>query len=568
MCATVLPKSYYIGEGKQKRKKGCFAMKKLVLILTVMLLLGSLVFGAYASEQEECPDSSVVSDEILAQLDLQEGDQVVQYYHVDSIFRAFEEYENIHQLLAGNGETRAETGYVVYSPDGTVAFYLLQDGKMQKSGITFFKDLWDVYWNADVIQKVSADIEVYRAYIVTNEGPGCVGDLIYYETSMGDYVYFTEEWYNDDEYGEYLFAAEQFHAWCKAIIHYNIVANKEAAMIGGLEYTWWDRTEYDIKSGNFNPNAEFPRMEKTVQYLLQEQVVWRIFSDALILAAVVTLALLLRRRKAVSARVLLAIFLGISVFLVALDYLLLDGMLMRDSLSTFVKKGMNQVQVERLLGDPLRNVSYSGQSMEYGLPGDYFFYVDYDAAGTVRKTWEFDRTYPLRGMMLPAFLAWLALLIAAMYAVLRKWGKAGCLSSHTKLILRCVLVFLACLLVMNLLGHYVLRSLFPELYVYRGMEHTTIFWMFHDYPRTWIDVDTTAYNLLLGNTLTIQDDRNVTVETVVGWTHPIKSCHISGVGDPTYLQLCRPILLILSAVAALWFARKGKRYVPDREENV
>ena len=121
---------------------------------------------------------------------------------------------------------------------------------------------------------------------------------------------------------------------------------------------------------------------------------------------------------------------------------------------------------------------------------------------------------------------------------------------------------------MNLLGHYVLRSLFPELYVYRGMEHITIFWMFHDYPRTWIDVDTTAYNLLLGNTLTIQDDRNVTVETVVGLTNPIKSCHISGVGDPTYLQLCRPILLILSAVAALWFARKGKRYVPDREENV
>lgn len=543
-------------------------MKKLVLILTVLLLLGSLVFGGSASEQEECPDSSVVSDEILAQLDLQEGDQVARYYHVDSIFRAFEEYENIHQLLAGNGKVRVETGYVVYTPDETVAFYLMQDGELQESSITFFKDLWDVYWNEDVIQKVSADIEVYRAYIVTNEGPGCVEDMIYYETNKGDYVYFTEKWYNVDEYGEYLFAAEQFHAWCKAIIHYNIVANKEAAMIGGLEYTWWDRTEYDIKSENFSPNAEFPRMEKKVQYLLQEQVVWRIFTDALILAAVVTIALLLHRRKAVSARVLLAIFLGISVFLVALDYLLLDGMLMRDFLSTFVKEGMNQAQVERLMGEPLRNVSYSGQSMEYGLPGDYFFYVDYDAAGTVTKTWEFDRTYPLRGMMLPAFLAWLALLIAAMYAVLRKWGKAGCLSSHTKLILRCVLVFLACLLVMNLLGHYVLRSLFPELYVYRGMEHTTIFWMFHDYPRTWIDVDTTAYDLLLGNTLTIQDDRNVTVETVVGLTNPIKSCHISGFGDPTYLQLCRPILLILSAVAALWFARKGKRYMPDREENV
>lgn len=525
-------------------------MKKLAVLICIIIVIMAFPFSAAAADMP-VDGSKLIPQEILAQLPLEKGDRVFPMYFC-RLYTTFAKCDSIDDLEL------VPDICVVLSQDETFTKYEVWDGVCSEGTVVDYSNsgLIQAYLTDDIIRLIDPNIQVSAAYILFDNDSGSTGSAVYYKTNLGDFVYHSE-WHN----GTHLFSLEAFLAYQRAIYREAVVENMEQGpMIGGV-YTWlWDLSAYDFTSEDFDPYAKFPLKEKDAAYLEQEQLLVHIAVDLTLLAGALLVALILLRMKKpewkIRARWFILAFAVLTAGLLLWDCFLQNGVLVRDFASNFLTEGMPQTQVEGLVGSPESDANVQWPRVEYDLPFGHHFYLVYTENSTVQELREYERTYPLRGWLLPALLGLVALLELAMYLLACKLGKRDT-SDSRRLVLRLLVVFLCVVLAVNVLDHYVFRAIFPELYVRRGMTPTEILqimgkWQYSTYSSLEGDVYQNQWDLFFRNTLT------VTYRETENGSYA-ESCHISGLGDPTDLTWFKTVFLAAVAAAELLIYRKLRR---------
>ena len=286
-------------------------MKKCLSIICTLIILFSISSPAYASDYyKNGGDSSDIPEEVLALLPLKYGDQVIRIYTVNA-FMHFSTCNNIVELFHAN-YTDFMIFYAVISSDGTVTDYCIIDGqpRMVERYVAAENDEWtvvnyydhlhrilDLYLQGDVLKSIDPNISIENAYYVATYDEG---DIIYYETNMGEYVYCNFQRYFPyrPDKGEFIFSLEAFceyqrivYAACREFMKENPYAVGGAGGSNTVANTL-DLSAYQIGSPNFDPNAPFPVPSD------DDSVLWLI--GGITLAVVLTAAaacFFLRRRK-------------------------------------------------------------------------------------------------------------------------------------------------------------------------------------------------------------------------------------------------------------------------------
>lgn len=160
-------------------------MKKLIILLCILFSLSTLVSSARAENIEPQEDSTNISEETLALLPLEEGDQVVRVY-VTYLAIVFAHCRSIDELWLS--DISVSDYYVVTSADGTITVYVIKNGEIRNLGPeNWVHRIMDIYLKGEVIHLVHPDISVKSSYYLA--GSSFTGQAIYYKTNLGDYVY-------------------------------------------------------------------------------------------------------------------------------------------------------------------------------------------------------------------------------------------------------------------------------------------------------------------------------------------------------------------------------------------
>lgn len=522
-------------------------MKKLLAIVCLLLMAAALIFPADAAEAAQAEDSSTIPGEILARLPLKKGDEVVRVYSIP-IFSSFANFDSIEAIV-----NYATTSYCVRSADGTYAAYRLRDGECIRLKNNFWsRNAMEAYLAGQIIKHIDPNIVVENTYFLS--GDYAEGSAIYYKTNRGDYVLYSTK---------YLFSAEAFFAYQRTVYNEDVVTCPDGPPIGGPMRGFWDLSAYDFTSETFDPHAEFPMRSITAAYRKHGRLLGYVALDIGLTAAVILLSIVLlgqKRPRLLCVKVwqFLLIFLVISGCLLLADQLCWGGVLTRDFTSSFLEEGMTQNQVNTLIGNQkIRTDMRFSYMMACDLPFDEHFYIVLDEDDSVCSIYESERTYPLRGWLLPALLAEIALLEAVIYLILRKQSRGTVDRARCILAVRLLLIFLGIVLVANALDLYVLPTYFPEYYVHEGMTNEELFEFMQGSART-LDDGVREYDLLSGKVLTVESESHYQLGSKV------ISCRISGFGDSSCLRFVLPFTIAAAAVAELvvyLFLRKRIRQI-------
>ena len=244
-------------------------------------------------------DSSDIPEEVLALLPLKEGDQVIRVYRFDT-YSCFLEYKTIDAIL--DSDRFVDIHYVIRSSDGTMRNYQIIDGKCTDDVLTYkLHKVMDIYLEGEIIKEVDPEIIVESKYYIAGMGRG---DVIYYKTNLGDYIYFFRDvpMPYAQNLGAFLFSVDTFYEYQHAVLtaenEYNAIHGQ--SLIGDIpdydpKYDW-DLTAYEIGSPNFNPNSPFIGPTKTADDGDKLLLICGI-SAGVCLVGAVTLVLILRQRR-------------------------------------------------------------------------------------------------------------------------------------------------------------------------------------------------------------------------------------------------------------------------------
>ncbi len=255
-------------------------MKKLWILAMTLLLVAFCLFPAFAAEISE-GDSAVTDPEVIAKLELQEGETAIRFYEMDFVGR-FSKCADVDEVL--KKRDGLSIGYMVLNQEVVVRKYLEKDGLFQRDDERHItaakKEILHEYLHHDALKQVSETIQIEKMYMIESDGIGmlCTGSAIYYETDMGPYVY-----YQESAGPEYLFTAEEFQ---DAMAYYAWVVENHIRGGASLSDGERDFSRYDIHSENFYLNqTSFPWV-----YVLA--------GGAIVLVGALAVAVLLKRKKA------------------------------------------------------------------------------------------------------------------------------------------------------------------------------------------------------------------------------------------------------------------------------
>jgi hypothetical protein len=168
----------------------------------------------------------------------------------------FSKYNNIDDILKNTVDPFK--AYVVISNNEIQSFYYMIDNKMKKlDGVEFELSSWYNFNRKDtvsiskildeknVLDIVSSELKVNQIYFISDIPQG-YGNILYYVTSEGDYIFMCT--------GDYLMPAEKFYDLMRAV-YAEIMKNPEAD--GGVDINAvCDLTPFNVNSPSFNVNAE------------------------------------------------------------------------------------------------------------------------------------------------------------------------------------------------------------------------------------------------------------------------------------------------------------------------
>lgn len=518
-------------------------MKRYIIMIVMVLLTNVFLCGCVDTTEDTSLVSDLVSEEMLAQIPLQQDDLVIPVYYIGYYYE-LDDYDSIPQIFEDKPEMIDNCTYFVYTSQGRYYDYTFENGILVKKGHANHSENKELqaFTSGIAVQYLGQDVELLSACLLKYYKYKWNEYVLYFITTKGAYVYLV------DENTEYLYSAEVYYAHQKAFLHNDTVYQIEHdGTVGGYHRGNWDLSAYIPGTENFDPNAKFPKIEKDVAYLESEKMLTKIMLDIGIGAALVLVVLQLVRMKkptmAMKKRYFILAFAGILVLILLLDHIALNGILTRDVTSKFVKTGMTKQQVTSLIGSEIiyEEGSPAPTHPAYDLLYDQQLYIVYSKEDdTVKSIWEYERTYPLRGCFLPVLLLEILLLEIILYILLKKWRPEG---MKWLLRLRLILVFLSVLLFSNIWGHYILRQIMPELYLRRNMEWDELVQLmgkshYSPYVQNTGKHRIYQWDLFLKNTLTSTYyglDGKACVYTI----------HISGLGDPTFLRWCKPLLLAI-----------------------
>lgn len=190
-------------------------MKKTVIIL--VLLAYCLTFGVPAFAKTAIPDAFDVDAETRALLGASEEDTVFQVYGGYFLY-GFAIERSLDETFA-DGWSLSRTFYVIASQDETgetaISSKYLEDGEVKDTAGTYYSEFYELSNQNDRIlgvlgRFVKANKIIYMSGLDT---------LIYYETNIGDYIYYTGNLKlpNEDAV-EFLVPLKEFGALARAVM--------------------------------------------------------------------------------------------------------------------------------------------------------------------------------------------------------------------------------------------------------------------------------------------------------------------------------------------------------------
>lgn len=218
-------------------------MKKIIaLFLISVLMLSVFCIPVLATENPDTTDSRYISTEILQAIDLSDTEFIFKIYPL-YIRPAFADHVAIEDIMA------TCSGFYIRKRVSDQQLYEItidENGLVHErhidtdNGVRFYQQTFDELQTNEAIKAVSADITVERAYYFWGENYYS-GTAIYYQTNLGDYVYYCKHFV-----GECLFPADVFFAYQRR----NSIDGRASEVLDLSVYKW--------KSPNFNPHAEIP----------------------------------------------------------------------------------------------------------------------------------------------------------------------------------------------------------------------------------------------------------------------------------------------------------------------
>ncbi len=233
-------------------------MKKILVFICSIFTFASVVFLVNAEEARPAKGSFNIPDDIMEQLPLKEGDQVIRSYGT-TVFYVFSVYDTIDEVFNPKGHSwRISEYYIVISSDGSVMVYFYEDDTLLSRKLGQGElDVVDLYLceKHNIITTVDSNIVVENVYFF-NGSPPTENPAIYFETNLGDYVYYTLR-DPDGILCELLVSANSFHqimvqyvAWLK---------DQGDVVVGEMPIPkHFNFSPYKINSPDFDPNAPFP----------------------------------------------------------------------------------------------------------------------------------------------------------------------------------------------------------------------------------------------------------------------------------------------------------------------
>lgn len=269
------------------------ATTTLLILLCLLLTLAQFVYATTAETNKEyanelCPQQ--IDAAVLDVLELAPTDRVVKIYNLP-IVSAFSRYATISDVL--DSEYGDFEYYVVLTAEGIVKYYSvnkwLKPVQLVDYGYFDERNL-DTFFSGSVIKQISKEIKVHNVYYLTGENDH-EGFALYYQTNMGDYVFFKDSIGNDVRY---LMPAAYFHDYMKAVGRQHGPKN-----VNGWHpnYKVAGYAHYDIRNTDYDPNT--PPATPTPIYETKE---FKIILFICVLITVVIIYVIYRKIKHKQAR--------------------------------------------------------------------------------------------------------------------------------------------------------------------------------------------------------------------------------------------------------------------------
>ncbi len=226
-------------------------MKRYMIIAIVVLLAIISSITVFAEDTMKRTDSLNVTPEEKSQLDLQNTTAQVVKKYVTGFCFIFPGTNKVDELI--QSEEILVEQYLIVESNDVVSYRVLHDNKVKEiDGISSLERDNDEYFIAkmnsskNLLSILSTDIEVYSCnYFVDTTH---LGSCIYYETNMGDFVYYRGG--VSTEAKEYLFPAKDFVELITSVyIARSENSDKDGGIININDYM--DVSKYDMNSLSF-----------------------------------------------------------------------------------------------------------------------------------------------------------------------------------------------------------------------------------------------------------------------------------------------------------------------------
>lgn len=198
--------------------------KKLINCFVIILLISLFSVEVIAAEKHDEHDAVRIDEQSVAKFRNYDSDRIIRIYNGYYMW-GFAEGKPIAELL--EAPYVLEEVYFIASPKSGEGIYKVErDGVIQTIHMSYDegKELHDIIMShEDLMQRfVSSDVEIANLYCLDGE-PSHDGIYLYFVTNQGDYVYYKESAFLEEEY---LFPVQDFYDFAK-VIHEARVKNKD-----------------------------------------------------------------------------------------------------------------------------------------------------------------------------------------------------------------------------------------------------------------------------------------------------------------------------------------------------